>query len=65
MAALILLIAVVGTGATPVPLLANWMGALAPILANATVLDLSLPGAHDTMTYDLSTTLSDGYEGAC
>ncbi|CAE7562651.1 Plcxd1 [Symbiodinium natans] len=43
--------------------LANWMGQLAPILGDATLLDLSLPGTHDSMTYDLSDTLSDGYEG--
>lgn len=35
--------------------LANWMGALAPALANATLLDMTLPGTHDTMTYDLTT----------
>lgn len=44
-------------------LLATWMGRLAPLLGNSTLLDLTLPGAHDAMTYDLSTTLSDGYEG--
>eukprot|EP00438_Fugacium_kawagutii_P003052 Skav229455 [mRNA] locus=scaffold397:326805:328169:+ [translate_table: standard] len=43
--------------------LSNWMGQLSPILGNATLLDLSLPGTHDSMTYDLSDTLSDGYEG--
>merc|ERR1712136_247062 len=43
--------------------LANWMGQLEPILGESTLLDLSLPGAHDAMTYDLSDTLSDGYEG--
>lgn len=43
--------------------LSNWMGQLAPVLGSATVLDLSVPGAHDTMTFDLSTSLSDGYEG--
>lgn len=43
--------------------LANWMGQLAPVIKDATLLDLSLPGAHDAMTSDLSTTLSDGYEG--
>ena len=30
---------------------ANWMGMLKPILGNATLLDLSMPGAHDAMTY--------------
>eukprot|EP00911_Craspedida_sp_UC1_P002858 UC1_evm3s2093 len=40
--------------------LPNWMGVLAPVIANQTLLDLSLPGTHDSMTYDLSTTFSDG-----
>ena len=43
--------------------LADWMGNMGPVIANKTVLDLSLPGSHDTMTYDLSTAMSDGYEG--
>lgn len=43
--------------------LSNWIGQLTPILQKATVLDLSLPGAHDTMTFDLSNTISEGYEG--
>jgi len=43
--------------------LANWMGQLSPVLGNATILDLSLPGTHDSMTYDLSDTLSERYEG--
>jgi hypothetical protein len=43
--------------------LANWMGSSAGLIANASLLDLALPGSHDTMTYDLSTALSDGYEG--
>ncbi|CAE8631146.1 unnamed protein product [Polarella glacialis] len=43
--------------------LSNWIGQLAPVIGNATLLDLSLPGAHDAMTYDLSTSISDGYEG--
>ena len=34
-----------------------------PLIGNSTILDLSMPGAHDTVTYDLSTSLSDGYEG--
>jgi len=33
--------------------LANWMGKLSPV--TNTLLDLSLPGTHDTLTYDLST----------
>jgi hypothetical protein len=40
--------------------LSNWMGHFGPVLANQTLLDLTLPGTHDTMTYDLSTTISDG-----
>lgn len=43
--------------------LSNWMGQLEPVIGDATLLDLSLPGAHDAMTYDLSDTMSDGYEG--
>lgn len=43
--------------------LPNWMGQLEPVIGDATLLDLSLPGAHDAMTYDLSDTISDGYEG--
>ena len=43
--------------------LADWMARMEPIIANRSLLDLSLPGSHDTMTYDLSTAMSDGYEG--
>lgn len=44
--------------------LANWMGQLMPLMGpGTTVLDLSLPGTHDSMTFDLSTDLSDGFEG--
>ena len=39
------------------------MAELQGVLGNATLLDLSLPGTHDSMTYDLSDALSDGYEG--
>ncbi len=41
--------------------LQDWMGALYPVVANQSLLDLSLPGTHDSITYDLSTTVSDGY----
>ena len=41
------------------PFYANWMGELAPVIGNLTLLDLSLPGTHDTMTFDLSTTVAD------
>jgi hypothetical protein len=42
--------------------LGNWMGELsgAGIYDRFTLLDLSLPGTHDTLTYDLSTRVSDG-----
>merc|ERR1712093_513854 len=40
--------------------LPNWIGHLMPAIGDATLLDLSLPGTHDTLTYDLSTTVSDG-----
>jgi hypothetical protein len=30
-----------------------------PIIGNATILDLSLPGTHDSLTYDSSTTVAD------
>lgn len=40
--------------------LANWMGNVSGLLAHLSFLDLSLPGTHDTMTYDLSETVSDG-----
>ena len=33
---------------------------MAGIIGNLTLLDLSLPGTHDTLTYNLSTTVSDG-----
>jgi hypothetical protein len=36
------------------------MGALAPIIADQTILGLALPGTHDTLTYDLSLVVSDG-----
>ena len=45
-------------------MLSSWLARLSPLLGtNTTLLDLTLPGVHDAMTYDLSTTLSDGYEG--
>jgi len=39
--------------------LANWMGKLMPVLGNSSILDLSLPGTHDSMTFDLSSYVSD------
>eukprot|EP00929_Paragymnodinium_shiwhaense_P001067 TRINITY_DN101295_c0_g1_i1.p1 TRINITY_DN101295_c0_g1~~TRINITY_DN101295_c0_g1_i1.p1 ORF type:complete len:465 (+),score=47.19 TRINITY_DN101295_c0_g1_i1:111-1505(+) len=43
--------------------LSNWMGQLEPVVEDATLLDLSMPGSHDTMTYDLSDAVAEGYEG--
>ena len=40
--------------------LANWMHHVMPVIQNSTILDLSLPGTHDSMTWDLSETVSDG-----
>jgi hypothetical protein len=42
------------------PFLSNWMGELAPVLRPLSMLDITLPGTHDSMTYDLSTRVSDG-----
>ncbi|GMI52228.1 hypothetical protein TeGR_g11119 [Tetraparma gracilis] len=39
--------------------LPDWMANLMPVISDLTLLDLSLPGTHDTLTYDLSTTVSD------
>ena len=41
------------------PRLSNWMEDLSEIIGNMTILDLALPGTHDTLTYDLSTTVAD------
>eukprot|EP01094_Clydonella_sp_ATCC50884_P030245 TRINITY_DN9800_c0_g1_i1.p1 TRINITY_DN9800_c0_g1~~TRINITY_DN9800_c0_g1_i1.p1 ORF type:complete len:506 (+),score=156.98 TRINITY_DN9800_c0_g1_i1:84-1520(+) len=41
-------------------LLADWMGVLRPVIENSTLLDVTLPGTHDSMTADLSQTVSDG-----
>ena len=40
--------------------LPDWMSTLTPIIENLTLLDLTLPGTHDSLTYDLSLTISDG-----
>ena len=39
-------------------LLSNWVGAMKPVLYNQTILDISFPGSHDSITYDLSTVFS-------
>jgi len=41
-------------------ILSDWMGQMAPVLDPLPLLALSLPGTHDTLTYELSTVLSDG-----
>ena len=37
----------------------TWMTDLHPLISNLTLLDITLPGTHDSMTWDLSTTVSD------
>jgi len=39
--------------------LATWMQNLMPAIGHQSILNLSLPGTHDSMTYDLSDTVSD------
>lgn len=41
------------------PFLSGWMGALLPVIENQTLLDLTLPGTHDTNTVDDSDTVAD------
>ena len=38
--------------------LENWVNLMKPVLYNETILDLSWPGSHDSLTSDLSTTFS-------
>merc|ERR1719223_743124 len=40
--------------------LPNWMGEVSSTIAKQSFLDLTLPGTHDTMTYDLSETIAAG-----
>eukprot|EP00927_Polykrikos_kofoidii_P080561 TRINITY_DN77454_c0_g1_i1.p1 TRINITY_DN77454_c0_g1~~TRINITY_DN77454_c0_g1_i1.p1 ORF type:complete len:496 (+),score=62.35 TRINITY_DN77454_c0_g1_i1:134-1621(+) len=43
------------------PRLTDWMADIMPVLPNTTtLLDLSVPGTHDSMSYDLSDVVSDG-----
>jgi len=42
------------------PELANWMGLIHSAIKDSPFLALSLPGTHDTLTYDLSLRTSDG-----
>jgi hypothetical protein len=46
--------------ALPANFLANWMGEMMPVIGPLSLLDMALPGTHDSMTFDLSTTVSDG-----
>ena len=38
--------------------LENWVNLMKPVLYNETILDLSWPGSHDSLTSDLSKTFS-------
>jgi hypothetical protein len=38
----------------------DWIGEMFPVLGNLSLLDISLPGTHDTLTYDLSEEVSLG-----
>lgn len=61
--ALVCLAACVAVAAAGIPSSidhSNWMRDMMPVIANATVMDLSIPGTHDSMTVDLSTYVSDG-----
>ena len=40
--------------------LQSWMGQLVQLSPQATLLDISLPGTHDSLSYDLSLKVSDG-----
>ena len=42
--------------------LSNWMGDLMPVIGNFTVLDLSLPGTHDTLSVALDDVVGDDAE---
>jgi hypothetical protein len=44
---------------SPSAALSSWMACLLPIIGNLTVLDLQLPGTHDTLTFDLSNRVAD------
>ena len=44
----------------PPDFLPNWMAQTNSVIGELTILDLSLPGTHDSLTYDLSTTISEG-----
>lgn len=39
-------------------LLSSWFSELKPVIAGLTLMDIALPGTHDTLSYDLSLTTS-------
>jgi hypothetical protein len=39
---------------------ANWMRDLLPLIGDVTLLDVTIPGSHDSMTYDLAPVVADG-----
>ena len=41
--------------------LPNWMGKLSSLIGNDTLLDISVPGTHDTLTSDLSPRFADNW----
>lgn len=41
------------------PFLPNWMGHFSPVFVNQTILDITLPGTHDSLTSDLSEIFSN------
>lgn len=51
---------VVNRPTTPDAFLSQWMSNVMPAISALTLLDLALPGTHDTLTYNLSTIVSDG-----
>jgi hypothetical protein len=44
---------------SPASALSSWMTCLFPLIGNLTVLDLQLPGTHDTLTFHLSDRIAD------
>jgi hypothetical protein len=44
---------------TPTAALSSWMTCLSPLISNLTILDLQLPGTHDTLTFHLSDRIAD------
>jgi hypothetical protein len=44
--------------------LSTWMDTFMPVIGNLSLLDLTLPGTHDTLTYDLSQRISNAGIGA-